>query len=423
MTHQIQIGLAFCTPIPTIPGALGPRLAPVTTEWHRARMSLVTPTNFNTFAIFADGLEVGEARNLAVKMCLEHSPRPEFLFFLDYDVVPQFDALTKLLMRARHFPGHDIFAGVYCAKSSPPEPLIYKGDGAGPFWDWTIGDLLTEGVTGVHMGLTLIRTSLFARMLEQDTGQPLFLTINEQIVDESGLHTKRGTEDLYFCRRAIDEAGAKILVDTSVLAGHIHNSTGQMFGLPLDSRPAMGARWLEKTDEYREEKKALDIGAGATRRTWEGYRTYTTDIRPDVGADYVMDTRGLNLPDNHFDLVASSHHLEHIPRWEQEAVWKEIFRITKPGGTIEHIVPNCAWAAAKILDGDTDEHVMNVLYGAQEAHGYAREFNLHYFGYTPEVAHALAEAAGFINVIIETYKDREELGYNLVIRGKKPEPE
>ncbi|MGE3314017.1 MAG: methyltransferase domain-containing protein, partial [Planctomycetaceae bacterium] len=171
---------------------------------------------------------------------------------------------------------------------------------------------------------------------------------------------------------------------------------------------------------YRAEKKALDLGAGATRREWPDHTTCTTDIRGDVGADYVMDTRALNFPDGHFDLVASSHHLEHIPRWEQEEAWREIYRVTKPGGAIEHIVPNCAWAAAKILDGETDLHVMNVLYGAQEAHGYAREFNLHYFGYTPEIAKSLAESAGFEEVTLETYKDRAELGYNLIIRARKP---
>ena len=144
--HTINIGIAFCTPIPFIPGPNGPRLAPVTTEWHRARSALATSTNINTINVTLDGMELGDARNKAAAAVLAHTPRPEFLFFLDYDVIPQFDALTKLLYRARHFPGHDIFAGVYCCKSSPPEPLIYCGDGAGPFWDWSIGDVLTEAL-------------------------------------------------------------------------------------------------------------------------------------------------------------------------------------------------------------------------------------------------------------------------------------
>lgn len=476
--HEIQIGLAFCTPIPYVRSPAGHlRLAPVTVEWHRARLALATPTNFNTITINVDGREVGAARCAAVELVLVHDPRPEFLFFLDYDVIPQFDALTKLLYRARCFPDHDIFAGVYCCKSSPPEPLLYKGDGAGPFWDWTVGDLLIEGITGVHMGLTLIRTSLFDK-LDSSDDNPLFKTLNEQSIDDTGLHTRRGTEDLWFCRRAIREAGARILVDTSVLAGHMNNGTGQMFGLPRDSGPVQRS-WLgskssengaaETTSEDSPDRddapplrpdeppmnrdkphfgrhklsvrqcepavrpcqpplrhfrppfrRALDLGAGGTRREWPGYTTSTTDIRGDAGADYCMDSRALNFPDNHFDLVASSHHLEHIPRWDQETVWKEIYRVTKPGGSIEHVVPNLEWAAAKIIDGDEDDHTMNVLYGAQEAHGYAREFNTHYFGYTPAISRELARFAGFEGVTIETHKEDPDLGYNLIIRGTKP---
>lgn len=422
MPHQINIGLAFCTPIPFVAGPNGPHLGTVTTQWHRARMALATPTNINTINITLDGLEVGDARNKAVAAVLAHDPVPEFLFFLDWDVVPLFDAVTKLLYRARHFPDHHIFAGVYCCKSSPPEPLIYKGNGIGPFWNWSIGDLLTEGITGVHMGLTLIRTSLFERIPHGEKDPPLFLTTNEQKIDKAGIHTQRGTEDLYFCKRAIEEADARILVDTSVLAGHINNSTGQIFGLPKDCKPVMGAKWLNPNRKYKREKKALDLGAGETRRKWPGLTTYTTDIRDDVGADYVQDTRRLNLPADEFDLVASSHHLEHLPRWEQAGVWDEIFRVCKPGGAIEHIVPNLQWAAAKIQDSQEDEHVMNVLYGAQESHGYKREYNLHFFGYTPQIGRALAEEAGFVDVTIETWKDKPENGYNMIIRGVKPKP-
>lgn len=419
--HQINVGLAMCTPIPKVPGPSGPRLAMVTTEWHRARSAISFPTNFNTINVVADGMEVGEARNTAVKLVMQQKVRPEFLAFLDYDVLPSYDCFTKLLYRARHFPQHDIFAGVYCCKSSPAEPLIYKGNGHGAFWDWKVGDLITDGVTGVHMGLTLIRTSLFERMGWDNPDKPLFLTINEKKLGPDGLQTFRGTEDLYFCDRAVKEVVARILVDTSVLAGHICHSTGKIFGLPLDSKPVLGAKWMSKNDpEYQAQKKALDLGAGATRRQWPDHATFTTDIRSDVGADYVMDTRLLNLPDNHFDLVASSHHLEHIGRWDQEQVWREMFRVTKPGGKAEHVVPSIEWAGFKLFDGQCDEHVMNVLYGAQEAHGYERTWNLHYFGYTREIARSLAEQAGYVNVQIKDWRDDAALGYNLIITADKP---
>ena len=423
---NIRTQVGICTPIPFCVGPRGDAIPEnVTVEWHRRRMAIATPTNTNTYEITIDGHEVGDARNKAVEFALSRPSRAGFIFFLDYDVLPMHDCLTKLLYRAAHFPDHDIFAGVYCCKAHPAEPLIYKGDGLGPFWDWTIGDLITEGVTGVHMGLTLIRLSLFDRIANTEEN-PWFLTTGSTQITKDGIINKYGTEDLWFCKRAVEEAGAKILVDTSVLAGHVNNKSGEIFGLPEDCKPVKGATWMPqhpenqaKDGEAVDEKKALDLGAGGHKRSWDGFRTYTTDLRADTKPDFVMDSRLLNLPAESFDLVASSHHLEHLGRWDQETVWREIFRICKSGGSIEHIVPNAEWAATKMADGIVDEHVLNVLYGAQEEHGYARALNTHYFPYTPAIAAALAEAAGFVDVAVTSYKDDPALGYNLVIRGRK----
>jgi len=426
-----QIAVAFCSPNRKVRLPNGREvIEQIAVEWHRRRSSLSVGTNCNFIEFFCDGMEVGAAREAVVRRTLAHDPRPEFIFFLDNDVLPEFDAFVKLLYRARTFPGHDIFAGVYACKGLA-EPLIYSGNGAGPYWDWAVGDLLTteqHGITGVHSGLTLIRTSLYQRMLDEGIASdqtPFYLTVKEHGRSPSGaMQTRSGTEDLYFCQLA-GKAGAKIMVDTSVLAGHYDKHTGITWGMPEDSPPAQRAKWLKGKDkeEAGDLKLALDLGAGGTRREWDGHRTYTTDLRADSKPDYVQDSRFLNLPDNHFDLVASSHHLEHIPRWEQETVWQQIFRVCKPGGRIEHIVPSVEWAAWKIVDGSMDEHVLNVLYGAQEQHGYARELNLHYFGYTAAIGKALAEAAGFVDVTTEDWRTegKETLGYNLVIRGTKPE--
>lgn len=105
---------------------------------------------------------------------------------------------------------------------------------------------------------------------------------------------------------------------------------------------------------------------------------------------------------------------------DQERAWAEIFRITKPGGTIEHVVPSLEWAAAKVADGQCDEHVMNVMYGAQGSHGYDARYNVHYFGYTKAIAKALAENAGFVDVEVTDWRDREEFAYEILIRGRKP---
>ena len=457
-----RAALAICTPVPyEVTKAGNVAAAMISIEWHRARMSLAVPTNWNSIELFIDGEEVGDARNIAVQKILALSAPPTFLFFLDYDVLPAPDALTKLIYRAACFPEHDIFCGVYTSKGSPGEPLIYKANGHGPFWDWSIGDLLTgdteaDRITSCHMGLTLIRTSLFQRM---DQSKPLFLTQGKTETQAGGVCKTRGTEDIYFCTRAVEAVGARILVHTSVLAGHQDFASRMIVGLPDDSPPVVRAKWLRhdslikcmdcaKTIPPKEMTtalqalggwcqcdpakrpadtlKALDIGAGGQRRQWPGYRTFTTDIRRDTKPDYVMDSRLLNLPDESFDLTASSHHLEHIGRLDQERVWAEIFRITKPGGKCEHIVPNWVWAANKLIEAEKGyddsayEHVGNVCYGAQEAHGYERIYNTHFMLYTPRIAKELAEGAGFVDVTTESYRENEGLGYNLIIQGRKP---
>lgn len=487
-----KIGVAFCSPHRKLTLPNGQVIVDtITVDWHRARCALSYGTNINYIEFFCDGMEIGVARSRAARRCMQHNPRPLYLMFLDDDVLPNYDAFTKLFFRAQTNPEYDIFCGVYCCKGgNPPDPLIYAGNGAGPFWDWSVGDLLTteqHGITGIHMGLTLIRTSLFERIVDAgladlsdglDEGDdPLFKTVKGSWKTPEGLmQTRSGTEDLFFCQKALNEkVGAKIMVDTSVLAGHIDKQTGITWGLPDNSPPIVRAKWLGGKDQKEAEaeetkcdcvmegqsgvgvipehgyvwidrrdcdprrmaredcqkcngtgkvksplKLALDLGAGGIRRQWPGHKTYTLDGRKDSNPDYCQDIRYLNLPDNHFDLVASSHTFEHVPRFEQEIVWSEAFRVCKPGGQCEIIVPSLEWAAAKISDGQADEHVFNVLYGSQEAAGIERKWNLHYFGYTKSIAKALAEQAGFADVTVKDWRDEKSLAYEMIITGIKP---
>ncbi len=425
--HVVQRGIAVCTPIPfEVKGDGQKRHANISVAWHRHRMGMGIPTNISTVELVADGMEVGDARNEAVRAVFLLARTPEFLFFLDYDVLVSNDALVKLLSRARRFPDIDIYAGIYCSKSPGlPEPLMYKHDGDGPFWDWAVGDLVFD-LESVHMGCTLIRTSLFKKLGYDDLDKPLFKSFNEQIANTDGtMSTNRGTEDIYFCQRAREEADAEIMVDTSILCGHQDIGSGVTYGMFRESWPIQRAKWFRRlkgeTIENEDDRLvAIDLGAGGQKREWDGYVTESTDIRPGIDTDYVQDTTALNFPTGSYDMVASSHHLEHLGRFDQEKVWEEMFRILKPGGKMEHIVPNIQWAAEHVVDGKMDEHIMNVFYGAQEYHGYKREYNTHFFGYTPEVARELAEGCGLINVEVKTYKENPELGYNMIITGEKP---
>lgn len=100
-----------------------------------------------------------------------------------------------------------VYAGFYCAKIHPAPPLIYKAWSDGVFWDFTPGELIEE-LVGVGMGCTAIRTSLFLRLSSTEE-TPWFKTHYVKASGENG--GGRMTEDLWFCRRAVTEAEAKIV--------------------------------------------------------------------------------------------------------------------------------------------------------------------------------------------------------------------
>ncbi len=441
--HNARLAMVVCTPLAMVTGPDGSLIYdPISPLWHRKRHALAFGTNINVTEFVADGLEVGDARSQVASRCLKMNPRPEFLFFLDSDVLVPPDAVTKLFYYLKTRPKIDIACGVYTVKGAfPQDPLIYRENGEGAYWDWAVGDILTteqHNIRSIHMGLTLIRCSLFDRMIEaglvhgdgtDQDDEPFFKTENFRRDDpEDGLvGTMRGTEDIYFCTKArkLPGGGCQILVDTSVLAGHHDKSTGRTHGLAGNTIPVERAKWLTKNDrkEANDEKLklAIDLGAGFSRREWPGHRTYTLDAHKDSNCDYCQELTQLNLPSRHFDLVASRHAFEHVGRWQQERLWEETYRIAAYGAKLEVIVPSLQWAAEKIAAGQMDFDVMNVLYGSQDLEeGWGRDGNHHLFGYTKEIAVALAEKAGWIDVVCTDWRDDPGVLYHMMITAHKP---
>jgi len=83
--------------------------------------------------------------------------------------------------------------------------------------------------------------------------------------------------------------------------------------------------------------RCLEIGPG--ERRIDGFETLNIVWNRDV--DYVLDASTL-LPfaDNTFDLIYSSHSLEHIPWYQVEATLREWVRILKVDGRLELWVPD-----------------------------------------------------------------------------------
>jgi len=157
--------------------------------------------------------------------------------------------------------------------------------------------------------------------------------------------------------------------------------------------------------------KILDIGSGGHPVKTDEGKVVTVDIREEAHADYRCDFRRLPFASGEFDIVYSSHTLEHVGRNEYSDVLDEWLRVLAPNGEFRIVQPNIAWAAERIMEGVVDNDVLNVLYGQQE---YAENF--HKVGFTPENLSKLLESKGF---------GRQESalsGYNIIIRawrGKK----
>lgn len=80
----------------------------------------------------------------------------------------------------------------------------------------------------------------------------------------------------------------------------------------------------------------LEIGPGKHRiENFETYNLGPSEKTEGGMPDHVGDARSLPFDNNTFDIVYSSHCIEHIPWYQLEETIKEWIRVVKPGGKIE----------------------------------------------------------------------------------------
>lgn len=192
----LAIGLPFCG-------------RPISPEWAISFASQNYPLNTRRFHSALKGEEIGKARNLIARQALEK--RSKYLWFLDDDVAPPFHAIRQLITTLENSDDSVmIAAGIYCAKTWPTEPVVYRGNGAGAFWKWKVGDIFE--CTGIGTGCMVIKAERLLSIPE-----PWFKTIDEHGTPEEPV--RQETDDMYFCDKVID-AGYKILADTNVQCVH-----------------------------------------------------------------------------------------------------------------------------------------------------------------------------------------------------------
>lgn len=371
---------------------------PLVPEFTWAFASLHPPMNFNVRNVNIKGYPVAEARNWIAAQAVEQ--QCEFLFFIDEDVTPPAHTLRQFIFQMRHHPEAAVVAGVYCHKLPPAEPMIFRGNGAGGCWDWKAGEFFE--VSGSGMGCTMIRTEIFEKM-----SQPWFKTVDNAALLFDGIpRAEQWTEDLYFYEKLRNELPQwKAFCDASVIAEHWNPQTGKATLLPPNCNP------LRRAGVPPGKLRILDIGCGSEPWVTDLGEVIGVDIDESVNPDYRCDARCLPFDHKSFDMIYSSHVLEHIRHADMLPTLDEWCRVLKDDGEMRLILPNVKWAAEQIVTGHYDEKVINVLWGGQEnAHDY------HCNGFTPQLLEELLKARGFKRM------DFELIGYNLCVRAFRKPP-
>jgi predicted SAM-dependent methyltransferase len=347
---------------------------------------------------------IADARNEIVEFAL--SQNAQYIFWLDDDVVAPPNAFLRLYNQQK-----DIINGVYWSKSNPPMPLLFRGHLKGPYWDWHAGDLIEIDAAG--NGLTLVKTDVYRKM-QKEIGGPWYSVDYHSFVGVDGETPVANTEDLYFYWKA-KKAGYKVWADTSIQALHYEKNAKILYGIPSNA-PQAHAGWEIKPAG---DKLIADLGAGGVNMYMrdEG-KVVTFDIREDTKPDVVCDIRRLPVPDQTFDIVYSSHTLEHFGYNSSQTVLREWTRILKVGGELRIVVPNLKYVGMRLALDQVQMPDMWVLYGEQD---YPKNF--HAAGFTPRMLQALAESLGYLTDIEisegDPYGGPDALNWSIQLRARK----
>jgi len=356
--RKVDMGIGITIGIPTL--GRNPVM-----EWAWAFKQLNPPANFNTRFAQIWNRPIDEARQAMAEQAVKDGSK--YLFFLGDDVVPPSHGLKQLIYRMEMNDDLGVVAGIYCMKYDPPYPLVFRGNGQGAYWDWMVGEFFE--VTGIGMDCTLIRTDMLKGM-----EKPWFKTVDTDKFLDAIPSAEQWTEDLYFCQKVCEETEYTIFADSAVMCEHWDSPSRTKYVLAKSSKPMQRL-------QFKGDKKIVDIGCGPTH--WEFHDEgvpIRVDTREEVNPDYRADARDLPFGDGSFDIVFSSHTLEHIERKDLEMTLDEWIRIMADDGELRIIVPDLEWAAKQLLEnnGEMSEDVLNVFYGAQ-----TYPENFHKNGFTP----------------------------------------
>lgn len=192
------------------------------------------------------------ARNELMRTGLKSGTR--YLFFLDDDVTVPPNTLRTLIQEMERQPKDvAVLAGIYCSKEYPPQPLVFKNMGDGPYYQWKLGEVFE--VEAVATGMMLIRMEAIRQIQEPwfidvdgvEKGRRLGLVSDPELLDF------KMTDDVFFCQK-VRKAGFRVMAHGGVLGMH-WDEKGNVYLLPDTSYPMQQefeCRWQERPRNEQE---------------------------------------------------------------------------------------------------------------------------------------------------------------------------
>jgi predicted SAM-dependent methyltransferase len=387
-----------------------PTWGKVTIAWASAFKHLGGPLGSNCIELSpVVGQPIGKARNLLMQQAVEAGC--DYVFFLGDDVIPQGDAVNRLLQRMWDNPEIDMVTGMYWSKGWPTAPYIWRGMQRGPYLDWKYGEFFEIDFAGCDC--LLIRLTPKMKAL----GPEWFST--DWSWDVATAPQMLATEDFYFYTKA-REAGMKLWCDSLVQCIHEDRNSGIQYALTSEMPQYAGrpdAVLPEAKTDVAPLVKIADIGCGGDEPylgNYEQVKIVRFDGNEKMEPDFRCDIRHLPVEDQSFDIVHSRHVIEHFGRDELMAVMKEWTRILRIGGEFRLSMPNLMYALRKILFmeegiGAIDPYPWWQLYGQQ-----IDEYDFHKNGFTVKRVQALLGSLGIFENIevgagVRSMNDAEEM--------------
>jgi len=170
---------------------------------------------------------------------------------------------------------------------------------------------------------------------------------------------------------------------------------------------------------YTKGTLVADVGCGhETPHLGSDIKLVRIDQDPSVKPDILCDIRAIPQGKETFDVVWSSHVIEHFNTKEIQDLIKEMIRILKIDGELVITVPNIAFAAQQILEADKNPR-HNSQYAGWQLWGHHVTFEEHEFHRCGFTRHGLLSLLRTIEQLGDITVTVEEDGRDLRARATK----